>query len=133
MKVRDKGLFHPQMKKKGWIGRENDKCPKYDVFICSNIMNVGSTCGTSGGLLKKSCGHPSRRTGGLKTTPLHSCGKNLFRGGVYGARAPRKTSRHTLDESKRKGSMVSLKVHWNILKPIMAKCNEQFNVNLKSP
>ena len=29
--------------------------------------------------------------------------------------------------------MVSLKVDWNVLKPIMAKCNEQFNVNLKSP
>ena len=71
--------------------------------------------------------------GGLKTTPLHSCGKSLFQGGVYGVGAPRQTSRHTLEENKRKGSMVSLKVDWNVLKPIMAKCNEQFHVNFESP
>ena len=29
--------------------------------------------------------------------------------------------------------MVSMKVDQNVLKPIMAKCNEQFDVNLKSP
>ena len=29
--------------------------------------------------------------------------------------------------------MVSLKVDWNLLNPIMDKCNEQFNSNLKSP
>ena len=29
--------------------------------------------------------------------------------------------------------MVSLKVDWNVLKPIMAKCNEQFNINVESP
>ena len=29
--------------------------------------------------------------------------------------------------------MVSLKVDWNVLKPKMDKCNEQFNVNLEIP
>ena len=29
--------------------------------------------------------------------------------------------------------MVSLKVDWNVLKPIMEICNNQFNGNLKSP
>ena len=50
-----------------------------------------------------------------------------------GARALRQTSRHTLEEKKRKGSMVSLKLDWNVLKPVIDKFNEQFNVNLKSP
>ena len=29
--------------------------------------------------------------------------------------------------------MVSLKVDWNLLKPIMEICNNQFSDNLKSP
>ena len=78
MKGRDKGLLYPQMKEKGHIGRANDKCPKYNVFICSNILNVGSMCGTTGGLLKKSCRQLSRRICGLKISPFHSCGKSIF-------------------------------------------------------
>jgi hypothetical protein len=50
-----------------------------------------------------------------------------------GAGAPRKTSRYTLVARKDKGSMTSLQVDWNVLKPIMASCNEQFIVNVKNP
>ena len=52
---------------------------------------------------------------------------------VNGSGAPRKKSRHTLVVRKYKGSITSLKVYCNVLKPIMEICNEQFNVNLKSP
>lgn len=48
---------------------------------------------------------------------------------IPGAGAPIQTHKATLEPKGVKGSKEYLKVNWEILKPLMTLCNEQFDVN----
>ena len=70
--------------------------------------------------------------GGQRTIPLNSWDKSYFEGGVFGIGAPKKTTKNTMVPDEDNREKESSHVNWNILRPIMAYCNEPSTLKVKS-